>query len=284
MTACTFPNSMVDRITPATTDDDRAWLAREHGIVDRWPVVAEPFRQWVLEDRFANGRPSWEAAGAVFTDDVESWELYKLRLLNAGHSSMAYLCALAGITLRRRGDRRLPRCVASSRRCSSRRRSRRCTGSPAARRRSTSPRSCTGSRTPACATRSPGCASTARRSSRRSSCPRSSTSSPTTGRSSCAALALAGWARYLGVVPSPSRRPTRPPGRARALAAAARTDPARFLELDGVMTAAAAGERAVPGRVRRRVSCRRRRRPAGGDGGARRLRDRDRRHGVEPSP
>ena len=97
-TACTFPNSMVDRITPATTDDDRAWLAREHGIADRWPVVAEPFRQWVLEDRFANGRPSWEAAGAVFTDDVESWEFYKLRLLNAAHSSMAYLCALGGIT------------------------------------------------------------------------------------------------------------------------------------------------------------------------------------------
>ncbi len=94
---CTFPNSMVDRITPSTTDEDRAWLARVHGVVDRWPVVAEPFRQWVVEDHFASGRPAWETAGAVFTDDVGSWELYKLRMLNAAHSSLAYLSALAGL-------------------------------------------------------------------------------------------------------------------------------------------------------------------------------------------
>jgi mannitol 2-dehydrogenase len=95
--ACTFPNSVVDRITPQTTDGDRAWLRETWGIVDTWPVVAEPFRQWVLEDRFAAGRPRFEDAGALFTDDVRSWELYKLRVLNATHSCMAYLASLAGI-------------------------------------------------------------------------------------------------------------------------------------------------------------------------------------------
>jgi mannitol 2-dehydrogenase len=95
--ACTFPNSMVDRITPQTADSDRAWLRDTWGIVDAWPVVAEPFRQWVIEDRFATGRPRFEGAGALFTDDVRSWELYKLRMLNATHSCMAYLSALAGI-------------------------------------------------------------------------------------------------------------------------------------------------------------------------------------------
>ena len=94
---CSFPNSMVDRITPATTDADRAWLLDHHAIVDAAPVVAEPFRQWVIEDRFVAGRPAWHDVGVLFTDDVHSWELYKLRLLNAGHSCIAYLCALAGI-------------------------------------------------------------------------------------------------------------------------------------------------------------------------------------------
>jgi mannitol 2-dehydrogenase len=95
---CTFPNSMVDRITPVTADADRAWLRESAGIEDRWPVVAEPFRQWVVEDDFAGGRPDWETVGAIFTDRVHDWELYKLRMLNAGHSCMAYLSALAGIT------------------------------------------------------------------------------------------------------------------------------------------------------------------------------------------
>jgi mannitol 2-dehydrogenase len=95
---CSFPNSMVDRITPVTADSDRAWLLESSGIEDDWPVVAEPFRQWVVEDDFAAGRPAWEDVGALFTDRVHDWELYKLRLLNAGHSSMAYLAALAGIT------------------------------------------------------------------------------------------------------------------------------------------------------------------------------------------
>jgi mannitol 2-dehydrogenase len=96
--ACTFPNSMVDRITPQTSDADRAWLAEEVGIDDAWPVVAEPFRQWVIEDDFAAGRPQYEDVGALFTDRVHDWELYKLRMLNASHSSMAYLMALAGVT------------------------------------------------------------------------------------------------------------------------------------------------------------------------------------------
>jgi mannitol 2-dehydrogenase len=95
---CTFPNSMVDRITPATAPDDRDWLRDCAGIVDSWPVVSEPFRQWVMEDDFAGGRPSWEDAGALFTERIHDWEQYKLRMLNAGHSSIAYLSALAGIT------------------------------------------------------------------------------------------------------------------------------------------------------------------------------------------
>ena len=94
---CTFPNSMVDRITPATSSQDRDWLRDNAGIVDRWPVVSEPFRQWVMEDDFAGERPSFEDAGALFTDRIDDWEQYKLRMLNAGHSCMAYLSALAGI-------------------------------------------------------------------------------------------------------------------------------------------------------------------------------------------
>ena len=95
---CTFPNSMVDRITPATSPADREWLRDSAGIVDGWPVVSEPFRQWVMEDDFAIDRPAWEDAGALFTDRIDDWEQYKLRMLNAGHSCMAYLAALAGIT------------------------------------------------------------------------------------------------------------------------------------------------------------------------------------------
>ncbi len=93
---CSFPNSMVDRITPQTTDADRAWVRDELGIDDGWPVVCEPFRQWALEDRFVAGRPDWAEAGVLFTDRVHDWELYKLRMLNAAHSCMAYLAALGG--------------------------------------------------------------------------------------------------------------------------------------------------------------------------------------------
>jgi len=95
--SCTFPNSMVDRITPATADADRDWLRTTWGVADAWPVVCEPFRQWVIEDAFASGRPRWEDVGAIFTDRVHEWELYKLRMLNAAHSCMAYLSSLAGI-------------------------------------------------------------------------------------------------------------------------------------------------------------------------------------------
>jgi mannitol 2-dehydrogenase len=95
--SCTFPNSMVDRITPQTREEDRKWLRDEVGIDDAWPVVCESFRQWVIEDEFAAGRPRWETVGVLFTDRVHDWELYKLRMLNAGYSCMAYLAALAGV-------------------------------------------------------------------------------------------------------------------------------------------------------------------------------------------
>ncbi len=94
---CTFPNSMVDRITPVTADADRDHLRDTYGLVDRWPVVAEPFIQWVVEDSFAAGRPAFEEVGVLVSDEVHAWELYKLRMLNAGHSTLAYLAALAGI-------------------------------------------------------------------------------------------------------------------------------------------------------------------------------------------
>ncbi|HET9188220.1 MAG TPA: mannitol dehydrogenase family protein [Acidothermaceae bacterium] len=91
-----FPNTMVDRIVPATTDVDRAEAARLLGVDDFGVVVAEPFMQWVIEDDFAGPRPAWDAAGAIFTDDVAPYEAMKLRLLNGSHSAIAYLGALAG--------------------------------------------------------------------------------------------------------------------------------------------------------------------------------------------
>ncbi|MDR3688322.1 MAG: mannitol dehydrogenase family protein [Fimbriimonas sp.] len=93
-----FPNCMVDRITPATTDADREMVRTEFGIDDAWPVVCEPFRQWVVEDNFCNGRPSWERVGAQMTHNVHPYEAMKIRLLNGSHSAMAYLGYLAGFT------------------------------------------------------------------------------------------------------------------------------------------------------------------------------------------
>ncbi len=90
------PDTMVDRIVPATTDEDRARMAAALGMTDAWPVVAEPFTQWVIEDRFPAGRPGWEAAGATLVSDVAPFEAMKLRLLNAAHSGLAYLGYLAG--------------------------------------------------------------------------------------------------------------------------------------------------------------------------------------------
>jgi mannitol 2-dehydrogenase len=91
-----FPNGMVDRITPVTTPDDIDRLDREFGIADGWPVVCEPFTQWVLEDHFTDGRPPYEDAGVQLVDDVVPYELMKLRLLNASHQALCYLGYLSG--------------------------------------------------------------------------------------------------------------------------------------------------------------------------------------------
>ncbi len=93
-----FPNSMVDRITPMTTDRDRQELAAQSGVVDGWPVIGESFTQWVLEDHFTLGRPPLETVGVQVVADVEPYELMKLRLLNAAHQAMGYLGLLAGHT------------------------------------------------------------------------------------------------------------------------------------------------------------------------------------------
>jgi mannitol 2-dehydrogenase len=94
-----FPNSMVDRITPVTTEEDKAQVIRRFGIDDQWPVVCEPFTQWVLEDDFGNGRPRWEDVGVQLVTDVEPYELMKLRLLNASHQALCYFGHLAGYRL-----------------------------------------------------------------------------------------------------------------------------------------------------------------------------------------
>lgn len=90
-----FPSSMVDRMVPATTDADRVRLAAA-GVDDAWPVVTEPFSQWVLEDVFPTGRPRWELAGVELVADVTAYEHAKLRVLNAAHSAFAYWGLLAG--------------------------------------------------------------------------------------------------------------------------------------------------------------------------------------------
>ncbi len=94
-----FPNCMVDRITPQTTDEDRAELSRRFGVEDQWPVLCEPFTQWVLEDNFADGRPPLEDAGVQIVSDVEPYELMKLRLLNASHQALCYPGYLVGYRL-----------------------------------------------------------------------------------------------------------------------------------------------------------------------------------------
>jgi mannitol 2-dehydrogenase len=91
-----FPNCMVDRITPVTTDADRAALAGDSGIEDGWPVVCEPFTQWALEDTFPTGRPALDDVGVQLVPDVTPYELMKLRLLNASHQALCYLGHLAG--------------------------------------------------------------------------------------------------------------------------------------------------------------------------------------------
>jgi mannitol 2-dehydrogenase len=92
-----FPNSMVDRITPATTDRERRILHDSFGLDDNWPVFCEEFRQWVLEDKFPPGRPALEKVGVTFTSDVAPWEWMKIRILNGGHAAIAYPAALLDI-------------------------------------------------------------------------------------------------------------------------------------------------------------------------------------------
>lgn len=88
-----FPSTMLDRIVPATTEADRARIAAATGLYDQWPVVTEVYNNWVVEDRFPQGRPDW---ACTFVDDIVPFELMKLRLLNGAHSSMSYLGYLAG--------------------------------------------------------------------------------------------------------------------------------------------------------------------------------------------
>jgi fructuronate reductase len=92
-----FPGTMVDRIVPSTTDEDRAIVAELVGAEDAWPIMTEPFTQWVIEDNFPQGRPPFEQVGAQMVQDVEPYEHMKLRMLNGSHSTMAYLGYLAGL-------------------------------------------------------------------------------------------------------------------------------------------------------------------------------------------
>ncbi|MBP2290693.1 mannitol dehydrogenase family protein [Azospirillum rugosum] len=92
-----FPCTMVDRITPATRDEDKVAVAAALGCEDAWPVVTEPFRQWVIEDDFPLGRPRWEEVGALLVEDVHAYEVMKLRCLNGAHTALAYLGVVSGI-------------------------------------------------------------------------------------------------------------------------------------------------------------------------------------------
>jgi fructuronate reductase len=91
-----FPSTMVDRIVPATTDAEREWVREITGIEDAWPIITEPFTQWVIEDHFPAGRPPFERVAAQLVEDVEPFERMKLRMLNGSHSTLAYLGYLAG--------------------------------------------------------------------------------------------------------------------------------------------------------------------------------------------
>lgn len=91
------PSSMVDRIVPATTEQDKSRISGAIGMTDAWPVVTEPFSDWVIEDRFPRGRPDWERFGVTMVEDVAPFEIRKLRLLNGAHSAIAYLGQLLGL-------------------------------------------------------------------------------------------------------------------------------------------------------------------------------------------
>lgn len=92
-----FPNGMVDRITPATSDREKTLLAQDFGIADGWPVFCETFKQWVLEDNFPAGRPALEQVGVQFVPDVAPYEHMKIRILNGGHATIAYPAGLMDI-------------------------------------------------------------------------------------------------------------------------------------------------------------------------------------------
>ncbi|PWC18937.1 fructuronate reductase [Brenneria corticis] len=92
----TFPCTMVDRIVPAATEETLQDIAVQLGVFDPCAIACEPFRQWVIEDNFVNGRPDWDKAGAQFVDDVVPFEMMKLRMLNGSHSFLAYLGYLGG--------------------------------------------------------------------------------------------------------------------------------------------------------------------------------------------
>jgi mannitol 2-dehydrogenase len=234
--SCTFPNSMVDRITPQTKDEDRVWLRDTAGIEDGWPVVCERFRQWVIEDRFAAGRPRWEDVGVLFTDRVHDWELYKLRMLNASHSCMAYLLALAGVVyvdeamsipaVRRYLDRLLETEAIPT--------LTEIPGYPSAEYAATVLQRFenTGVRDQIARLCIDG---TAKFPS--FVIPTVETQLGLGGPVWCAALALAAWSRYLGTVPAAERAPDSRGDRAVELAGAALSDPAAFLALDEVFTA-----------------------------------------------
>src|SRR5581483_9670958 len=205
------------RITPQTQDGDRAWLRDELGIDDAWPVVCEPFRQWVIEDRFAGERPLWENVGALFTDRVHDWELYKLRLLNASHSCMAYLAALAGLVYVDEAIATLTEIPGHSAADYAETVLRRFTN--------------TGIRDQVARLCIDG---TAKFPS--FLIPTVETQIDRNGPVACAALALAGWARYLATVPQDARAPDSRGQRAAALAGCSLGDPVIFLELEEVFT------------------------------------------------
>lgn len=98
---CTFPNSMVDRIVPATRAQDRERIALRLGVEDAWPVVGEPYLNWVIEDKFAAGRPAWEAAGVTFVANAAPYERLKLRMADGPQSALAYLGTLLGLATTR---------------------------------------------------------------------------------------------------------------------------------------------------------------------------------------
>ena len=91
-----FPSSVVDRITPKTTPEARRFVEERFGIADGWPLIAEPYSQWILEDDFSNGRPALEEVGVQLVDDVAAYQRMKKRLLNGGHCALGYIGLLAG--------------------------------------------------------------------------------------------------------------------------------------------------------------------------------------------